>query len=101
MTTVTRSGDLNIDATVEFGTIDGAAVGASLCGTPASPVPFDYDQAGGTLFFSAGVTELTIQVTTCNNNPRGDTNETFEIEIYIIRWAQSLRTTAKVIRIAI
>ena len=79
---VTRSGDLNVDATVDFGTIDGTAMGATQCGSPASPLPFDYQQVGGTLFFDAGVTELTIEVTTCNNNPRGDTNETFDIEIY-------------------
>ena len=79
---VTRTGDINVDATVDYGTLDGTAIGATQCGAPATPVPFDYEQVGGTLFFDAGVTELTIEVTTCNNNPRGDTTETFDIEIY-------------------
>jgi len=79
---VTRTGDLSVNATVEFGTLDGTAIGATQCGAPATPVPFDYQQVGGTLFFDAGITELTIEVTTCNNNPRGDIDETFDIEIY-------------------
>ncbi len=79
---VIRTGDLSANATVEFGTIDNTAIGATQCGAPATPVPFDYEQVGGTLFFDAGVTELSIEVTTCNNNPRGDIDETFDIEIY-------------------
>lgn len=79
---VTRTGNINVNATVDYGTLDGTAIGATQCGAPATPVPFDYEQVGGTLFFDAGVTELTIEVTTCNNNPRGDTDETFDIEIY-------------------
>jgi hypothetical protein len=79
---VTRTGNLNVDATVDYGTIDGTAIGATQCGAPASPVPFDYQHVGGTLFFDAGVSELQIEVTTCNNNPRNDSTETFDIEIY-------------------
>jgi hypothetical protein len=79
---VTRTGNTNVDATVEFGTIDGTAIGSTQCGAPASPIPFDYEQVGGTLFFDAGISELSIEVTTCNNNPRNDTDETFDIEIY-------------------
>ncbi len=79
---VTRTGDLSVNATVDFGTIDGSAIGSTQCGAPASPVPFDYEQVGGTLFFDAGVSELQIEVTTCNNNPRNDTDETFDFEIY-------------------
>ncbi|KPJ91619.1 MAG: hypothetical protein AMJ53_11270, partial [Gammaproteobacteria bacterium SG8_11] len=45
---VTRTGDLNVDATVDFGTLDGTAIGATQCGAPATPVPFDYEQVGGT-----------------------------------------------------
>ena len=79
---VTRTGDVSVDATVEFGTIDGSAIGSTQCGPVASPVPFDYEQTGGTLFFDAGISELSIEVITCNNNPRDDTDETFDIEIY-------------------
>ncbi|MCG6968426.1 MAG: hypothetical protein LJE85_01545 [Gammaproteobacteria bacterium] len=77
---VTRTGNLSVDATVEFGTIDGTAIGGTQCGAPTAP--FDYEHVGGTLFFDAGVAELSIVVTTCNNSPRGDTTETFDIEIY-------------------
>lgn len=77
---VTRTGDLSKDATVEFGTIDGTAIGGTQCGAPTTP--FDYAHVGGTLFFTGGVAELTVEVTICNNNPRGDTTETFDFEIY-------------------
>jgi hypothetical protein len=77
---VTRTGNLSVDATVDYGTIDVTAIGGTQCGAPTTP--FDYQHVGGTLFFNAGVAELAVEVTTCNNNPRGDATETFDFEIY-------------------
>jgi hypothetical protein len=78
---ITRTGDLSVDATVAYGTIDGTATGSAQCLGGATP--FDYEDAAGTLFFDAGVVELPIEVMTCINSPRDDAPlETLDIEIY-------------------